>query len=202
MKTGLIENRRNFLIKTVPACFLTCAGIEGLLAEPAKKQTESEETPKHKFQDELCQTYEKAFQSRFNFFIRKMDGLGDLMGREKLVALLQKSTEANIKIPEKVKPENSFEVYKTQFKNRELFKHTLIFKIVEDTETVFALNVLECLWANTFHNRKAGDLGYASICCGDFNRALAFHPNLQLERTQTRMQGADFCNFRYHWKAS
>jgi hypothetical protein len=44
---------------------------------------------------------------------------------------------------------------------------------------------------------KAGDLGFAAICYGDYNMATGFNPKVRMVRDKTLMQGHAYCNHRY-----
>ena len=57
-------------------------------------------------------------------------------------------------------------------------------------------DVKNCQYAKVMQELDATDLGYLLICQGDY--AAAYQSGMELTRTQTRMQGADFCDFRYH----
>ena len=72
-------------------------------------------------------------------------------------------------------------------------------EIVEDTEKAFELKITECIWASTFLNAKAGDIGYASVCFGDYAWAEGFNPKIKMIRDKTLMQGHELCNHRYVW---
>ena len=61
-------------------------------------------------------------------------------------------------------------------------------------------NVTECLWAKTFKELNAADIGYILCCRPDFAIARAYHPNIRLKRTKTLMQGDSYCNHTYYWK--
>jgi hypothetical protein len=41
------------------------------------------------------------------------------------------------------------------------------------------------------------ELGFLLVCTADFATAEGFGPDVRLTRTQTIMQGADHCDFRY-----
>ena len=60
--------------------------------------------------------------------------------------------------------------------------------------------VTECLWAQTFREANAGNIGFASICYGDEAMAAAFDRRLKLIRTKTLMQGDDSCPCRWVWE--
>ena len=72
-------------------------------------------------------------------------------------------------------------------------------EIVENMDTAYELKVTECIWASTFLAAKAGDIGYASVCIGDYTWAEGFNPKIKLVRDKTLMQGHDICNHRYIW---
>jgi hypothetical protein len=47
--------------------------------------------------------------------------------------------------------------------------------------------------------KKAGDIGYAMVCWGDYAWAEGFNPKIKLVRDKTLMEGHDRCNHRYIW---
>jgi hypothetical protein len=73
--------------------------------------------------------------------------------------------------------------------------------MVEDTERAAEMKVTECLWAKTFRDAGAGDIGYALMCHGDFATAPAFNAKMKMTRTKTLMQGHDCCNPRWTLQA-
>jgi hypothetical protein len=77
------------------------------------------------------------------------------------------------------------------------WQNVLTFQIIEDTPRAFEVKVTECLWAKTFRDAKAADLGYVLSCYGDFAAAEGFNPKMHMIRTKTLMQGNDCCNHRF-----
>ena len=69
--------------------------------------------------------------------------------------------------------------------------------VIEQTDQSFKFNVTGCLYAKMYRNMGISDLGSVLSCGRDKHFCGGFNPNLQLERTQTIMRGADFCDFRY-----
>lgn len=59
-------------------------------------------------------------------------------------------------------------------------------EIVENTDAAYELKVTECMWAATFLAAKAGDIGWASVCFGDYAWAKGFNPKIKLVRGKTR----------------
>ena len=69
--------------------------------------------------------------------------------------------------------------------------------ITEDTTHVHEIKVTECIFATTFLEAKAGDLGFAIICYADYKMATSFNPKVKMVRDKTLMQGHACCNHRY-----
>lgn len=60
-------------------------------------------------------------------------------------------------------------------------------------------NVTHCRFAELYERLGARDLGFLLSCSRDFTLSEGYSPHLRLERTQTIMQGAPFCDFRYRY---
>jgi hypothetical protein len=80
------------------------------------------------------------------------------------------------------------------------YAYSLTFTIIEDTDKAIEQKITECLYAKTFRDADAADIGYAYCCYADFPAAQAYNPKLRLIRTKTLMQGHDCCNHRYVWE--
>jgi len=57
--------------------------------------------------------------------------------------------------------------------------------------------VTRCRFAEMYRGMGASDLGFLLSCSRDFSLSEGYSDALHLERTQTIMQGAAFCDFRY-----
>ena len=77
------------------------------------------------------------------------------------------------------------------------WKHVLNLDIIEDSEFAFEVKIHECLWAKTFKESDASEIGYSCICHPDYEATRAFNPKMKLIRTKTLMQGNDCCNHRW-----
>jgi hypothetical protein len=71
------------------------------------------------------------------------------------------------------------------------------FEIIEATPRNIAMNVTKCRYAEMYEELGIGELGYALSCARDFALVEGFNPKIKLERTQTIMEGADHCDFRF-----
>jgi hypothetical protein len=73
----------------------------------------------------------------------------------------------------------------------------LEYKVQEQSQHAFELDVTECRYAQFFKELGAPELGFLLVCSSDFHMAEGFGPDIELMRTQTIMQGASHCDFRY-----
>ena len=69
--------------------------------------------------------------------------------------------------------------------------------ISEQSHDAFALDVTRCRYAEFYKELGAPELGFLLVCTADFAVADGFGGDVKLTRTQTIMQGASHCDFRY-----
>jgi hypothetical protein len=73
----------------------------------------------------------------------------------------------------------------------------LEYEVVSKTPEAFAVNVTACRYAEFYNKIGAPELGFLLTCSADFSHAEGFGADVRLTRTQTIMQGAGHCDFRY-----
>jgi hypothetical protein len=78
----------------------------------------------------------------------------------------------------------------------------LDYQVIKQTPDAFEVNVTECRYAKFYKEIGAPELGFLLTCSPDFPMAEGFGADVQLTRTQTIMQGASHCDFRYVLKRS
>jgi len=78
----------------------------------------------------------------------------------------------------------------------------LDYELIKQAADAFEVNVTECRYAKFYHEIGAPELGFLLTCSADFPMAEGFGADVQLTRTQTIMQGASHCDFRYALKRS
>jgi len=71
---------------------------------------------------------------------------------------------------------------------------------LERTPDSWAFNVTRCRYAELYRSLGMADLGATLSCNRDAALIEGFDPEVKLERTQTLMEGASYCDFRYHRK--
>jgi len=78
----------------------------------------------------------------------------------------------------------------------------LEYEVVNNAPDAFELNVTECRYAEFYKKIDAPELGFLLTCGADFDffHAEGFGASVRLTRTQTIMQGASHCDFRYALK--
>jgi hypothetical protein len=73
----------------------------------------------------------------------------------------------------------------------------LQYTIVEQSADAFSFDVTRCRYAQFYQELGVPELGFLLVCSADFQMAKGFGPDVELTRTQTIMQGATHCDFRY-----
>jgi hypothetical protein len=73
----------------------------------------------------------------------------------------------------------------------------LDYSVIEQSQDAFAIDVTGCRYAEFYKELGEPELGFLLVCSADFGTAEGFDPDITLARTQTIMQGASHCDFRY-----
>ena len=73
----------------------------------------------------------------------------------------------------------------------------LDYRVREQSHDAFDIDVTGCRYAQFYKELGEPDLGFLLVCSADFPMAEGFGPDIKLTRTQTIMQGASHCDFRY-----
>lgn len=197
-------NRRLFLKKVISAGIFTCFGYHGLKASP-----NSDKTDQHKFSNDSEMNFDEVFSFAYqDWFIPFMQKLSVEIGERKFIDMLKKvsseiAAEGAKKWVNSIQ-DNDFLTFTSSNKNSllngSLWKNILTHETIKDAATEYEVKITECLWAKTFKEANAADIGYACFCHQDFNFTKAFNSKIKLSRTKTLMQGHKFCNFRWTWE--
>jgi hypothetical protein len=73
----------------------------------------------------------------------------------------------------------------------------LDYRVIEQSPDAFEFDVTGCRYAEFYKELGEPELGFLLVCGADFPMAEGFGPEVKLTRTQTIMQGASHCDFRY-----
>ena len=69
--------------------------------------------------------------------------------------------------------------------------------VVNDTETTYSVNMTKCQFAEYFRGIGEPEIGALLTCGVDFANEANLRPEWEFKRTQTLMQGAAYCDFRW-----
>jgi hypothetical protein len=70
-------------------------------------------------------------------------------------------------------------------------------EVKEQTETSYVFHVTRCRYAEMYREMGLGEIGHLLSCQRDATFCEGYDRRLRLTRTQTIMQGASHCDFRY-----
>ena len=73
----------------------------------------------------------------------------------------------------------------------------LDYKVHSQSPDAYEFDVTRCRYAQFYKELGEPELGFLLVCAVDFPFAEGFDPDIELTRTQTIMQGASHCDFRY-----
>lgn len=73
----------------------------------------------------------------------------------------------------------------------------LDYRVIEQSQDAFEVDVTGCRYAEFYKELGEPELGFLLVCSADFPTAEGLGPDIKLARTQTIMQGASHCDFRY-----
>jgi|SRR5262245_43253157 len=73
----------------------------------------------------------------------------------------------------------------------------LDYHVRAQSQESYEIDVTSCRYAQFYKELGEPELGFLLVCSADFPFAEGFDPDLKLTRSQTIMQGASHCDFRY-----
>jgi L-2-amino-thiazoline-4-carboxylic acid hydrolase len=73
-------------------------------------------------------------------------------------------------------------------------------EVKERTEKTFRFHVVRCRYAELYRELGLGEIGHLLSCNRDGAFCEGYDPKLRLERTQTIMQGASHCDFKFRYE--
>jgi hypothetical protein len=195
-------SRRELLLQVLPACSLClgCTKLAGIAAAADQKPQALSLAKKAAAKSDM--TYEEVFKFAYGGLIPVMKNLSDQAGKDKFLDMLNKAaSDAVVRETEEAfrkQPKRDLATYLADLKKpAPLYQHALTYEFVKDTEKEAELRITECLWAKTFREANAGDIGYAMICSTDIAALKAYNPKITMTRPKLLMRGDDEC--RYRW---
>ncbi len=185
----LFPTRRQFLREILPAGAFACLACGSLPAFSGELEKRTIQSEGHKFLDDTGMNYQEVFAFAYRIYvIPLLQRMAEEMGRETFLETL-KSLAAEVAVVQQTRD------MWNELLSGVFWNHVLTREIIEESDTALKYNVTECLWAKTFRESDAGDIGFALFCHPDFARARVAHR--ELHRTKTLMQGDEHCDFYF-----
>jgi len=72
--------------------------------------------------------------------------------------------------------------------------------MLKETDEEVHFNVTRCKYSEMYREMGLGHIGHLLSCNRDGTFCTGFDSRIKLKRTQTIMQGASHCDFRYRWE--
>ncbi len=198
-------HRRNFLSGFVSGgavLFLGCNNAYSLLKENSDSLQET-----HKFQNDAGWSYDRIFKFTFSsYYLPFMKKFEEELGRERLLETLKRyrsemlaegitRSSANIDKRDVI---TFIEHFWEPVTVSKMWNNCLTLNIEKKTRDHCIVRINECIMAKAFIDTGEPEIGYATICHGDFAQAEAFDPKLKLTREKCLMNGDDHCYFEYN----
>ncbi|HBV97162.1 MAG TPA: hypothetical protein DEF36_08955 [Desulfotomaculum sp.] len=76
----------------------------------------------------------------------------------------------------------------------------LVMNVLQETDRNFDFDVTWCGYADCYRRLGLIEFGVCLSCCRDKPWTVAFNPKIVLTRSQTIMEGAPYCDFRFSYK--
>jgi hypothetical protein len=205
--TPCASSRRQFLRNAIPIGTFLSLRPPSLWAVSQSKEKDDTSPAKHKFFEDSEMSFSALFKFTFqNYYIPCLERLAGEIGREELIEILKRINSEAVaqRQKESIKnlPSTNFETFLARSRSglNRFVKHVLTWEDGERTAKSVRTKFTECLWATTFREANASDIGYAAICYPDYAAASAFNPKIKLIRPTTLMEGHDCCDFQYVWE--
>ena len=200
MNQDFASSRRDLLFKALPACSL-CLGATKFagIAETMPPQPQMPSGGR-KSAVKADMTYEEIFKFAYDTLIPVMNSLSDQIGKDKYIEMLQRATSlAAVHAVEQTyhdQPKRDIATYLADMKKPDsLLQHVLTFEFVKDTQKEVDVRITDCLWARTFRQANAAELGYSLMCHPDVAAVKAYNPNITMTRLSNLMRGDKECHF-------
>ena len=187
-------DRRQLVANLCAVGSLACLGCARVLAAEGEP-----DTPPHKFAAASGMSFEEVYEFAYaRGVIPMMKVLVDEVGLDTIQAAASESVRRVAPARFAALPARDMAAWIAVLKTPDpLVDHVLTTEIVDESDTAVEVRITECLWAKTFREADAADLGYACICHPDFAMAKAFNPNMRMIRDKTLMEGHSHCNHRW-----
>lgn len=206
--TNLGLDRRTFLRNVLPAGTMLCLGCNTLMASSGRGKGAWPSLQKSSFLEDSGLSIEQVFQFAFrDNFIPMMQAMAEDMGRDNLIARLETAAEAMITdfmagmtkdMP--TRDLTALKAFAAEIMKTFPYNKALVYEVIKDTDTEYEVKYTECLFAKTFIEAGAADIGYAAMCSPSDAMIRAFNPEIKFTNVKNLLKGDDVCIERYVWR--
>jgi hypothetical protein len=160
-----------------------------------------------KWKNQFDMTYEQEFKWKYTEWVYLIRAMEKELGKEKAHNIVRKardkfhSNRISKLLSEREPFTNLDEYIEFSRKQRETpfsGKVRTLENLVESLDE-YSYQVKECLWAKTFKDLDASDIG-CLLCEGASEQVGFFSPNLRFERPHTLMAGDPYCDYKTTWQ--
>jgi hypothetical protein len=181
--------RRHFIARSCALGTSLCFGCAHLFSSADAQEVKTIKT----LQDNISKDTGMSYEQVFNFTYREsliplLVAISNQLGREKCVELLKSATNEVYSQPD----------YMSRYRSNlpeQFWNDVLNLEVIENTPNLRIFKITKCLWAKTFREADASDIGFGVLCYGDY--ASARLNNEKLERETTLMQGHEYCLLKW-----
>jgi len=128
-------------------------------------------------------------------------GFAGVIGQAKAEEVVTAAVQADAKMAGKLMAEkyggNTMKVLGRVLREVWVKDNAMTIDVLEETERKLSFDVTRCCYAELYEKAEMKELGFCLSCCRDESFTEGFNPRMRLLRTQTIMQGATLCDFRY-----
>lgn len=181
--------RRHFITKSCALGASICFGCSNFFSFVNAQGSNTFKSNQDKYSQNSGMSYEQVFNFAYrDLIIPQLIEVSHSIGREKFIEILKTATDKVYSRPEIM---NRFwGNLPEQFSNI-----VLDLEVIQDSSEARIFKITKCLWAKTFREAEAADIGYAIFCYGDY--AAAKSNDELLQRETTLMQGHECCILKW-----
>jgi hypothetical protein len=128
-------------------------------------------------------------------------GFASVMGQDRALEVATAAVQADAMMAGKIMAEkyggNSMKELARVVREVWAEDDAMTIHILEETGQNLSFDVTRCRYAELYEKAEMKELGYCLSCCRDEPFTKGFNPRMRLLRSQTIMQGASLCDFRF-----
>ena len=202
---NLVEGRRQFLAKALPAGAVFCLGCKGLVAAPDLRGSPWTPSQKPKYLEDVGMTAEDVYKFTYGYFLPILGTMGKELGRGRVLELLEKAAAENYtQLVASLANNYPARDLKSLAKlisdfmtSAPIYQKAFAYEVTELTDKVYETKYTQCLPARVFREMNAADMGYAIECYPAAALAKVFNPKIKLTNPKNLMKGDNVCIERF-----